>query len=74
LLINLGKVEEKRFELFELGGRVFKAPGIPPTAGIKNVLDKVKRDLANSPFSVGVRHKKSKLRFTRTIRVSGYLF
>jgi hypothetical protein len=34
LLINLGEVEDKRFELFEPGGRVFKAPEIPPTAAI----------------------------------------
>jgi hypothetical protein len=50
LLINLGEVEDKRFELFEAGGRVFKAPGTS-LRWIKNVLDKVKRDLGNSPLS-----------------------
>jgi hypothetical protein len=49
LLINLGEVEDKRFELYEPAGRVFKAPGTNLRL-IKNVLDKVKRDLGNSPF------------------------
>jgi hypothetical protein len=48
LLINLGEVEDQRFELFEPGGRVFKAPATSLRL-IKNVLDKVKRDLGNSP-------------------------
>jgi MATE family multidrug resistance protein len=51
LFINLGEVEDKRFELFEPGGRVFKAPGTSLRL-IKNVLDKVKRDLGNSPKKV----------------------
>jgi hypothetical protein len=50
LLINLGEVEDKRFELSEPSGRVFKAPGTSLRL-IKNVLDKVKRDLGNSPLS-----------------------
>jgi hypothetical protein len=49
LLINLGEVEDKRFELFEPGERVFKAPETSLRL-IKNVLDKVKRDLGNSPL------------------------
>jgi hypothetical protein len=40
-----------RFELFEPGGRVFKAPGTS-LRWIKNVLDKVKRDLGNSPLRI----------------------
>jgi hypothetical protein len=66
LHINLGEVEDKRFELSEPSGRVFKAPGtslrliknvldkVAPGTSlrlIKNVLDKVKRDLGNSPLS-----------------------
>jgi hypothetical protein len=41
LRINLGEGEAKRFELFEPGGRVFKAPGTSLRL-IKNVLDKGK--------------------------------
>jgi DEAD/DEAH box helicase domain-containing protein len=48
LRINLGEVEDKRFGLSEPSGRVFKAPGTSLRL-IKNVLDKVKRDLGNSP-------------------------
>jgi hypothetical protein len=50
LLINLGEVEDKRFELSEPGERVFKAPGTSLRL-IKNVLDKVKRELGNCPSS-----------------------
>jgi hypothetical protein len=50
LLINLGEVENKRFKLSEPGGRVFKAPGTSLRL-IKNVLDKVKRELGNSPLN-----------------------
>jgi hypothetical protein len=49
LLINLGEVEDKRFELSEPSGRVFKVPGTSLRL-IKNVLDKVKGDLGNSPY------------------------
>jgi hypothetical protein len=49
LRIKLGEVEDKRFELSEPVGRIFKAPGTSLRL-IKNVLDKVKRDLGNSPF------------------------
>jgi hypothetical protein len=51
LLINLGEVEDKRFELSELAGRVFKAPATSLRL-IKNVLDKVKRDLGNRPSRI----------------------
>jgi hypothetical protein len=56
LLINLGEVEDKRFELSEPSGRVFKAPGTSlrliktSLRLINNVLDKVKGDLGNSPY------------------------
>jgi hypothetical protein len=49
LTINLSEVEETRFELSEPSGRVFKAPGTSFRL-IKNVLDKVKRDLGNFPL------------------------
>jgi hypothetical protein len=61
LLINLGEVEDKRFELFEPSGRVFKAPGTSLRL-IKNVLDKVKRDLGNSPLRNGDVHTRSYLK------------
>jgi hypothetical protein len=51
LPINLGEVEDQRFELSEPGGRVFKTPGTSLRL-IKNVLDKVKRDLGNSPLTI----------------------
>jgi hypothetical protein len=53
LRINLGEVENKRFDLSEPSGRVFKAPGTSLRL-IKNVLDKVKRDLGNSPLKTDI--------------------
>ncbi len=48
-------MEDKRFELYEPAGRVFKAPGTNLRL-IKNVLDKVKRDLGNSPIILDSLH------------------
>lgn len=43
-------MEDKRFELSEPGGRVFKAP-VTSFRLIKNVLGIAKRDSGNSPFN-----------------------
>jgi hypothetical protein len=59
LSINLAEGEDKRFELPEPAGRVFKAPGTNLRL-IKNVLDNVKRDLGNRPISSGFKHLTDK--------------
>jgi hypothetical protein len=44
----MGAGDDKRFELSEPAGRVFKVPGAS-LGWIKKVLDNVKRDLGNTP-------------------------
>jgi hypothetical protein len=56
---NLGEVEDKRCQLFEPEGQVLKSPGAS-LRFIKNVLDKAKRDLGNSPLHR--EHEKSSRR------------